>query len=167
LKLLFDENLSRRLVSRLSRLYPGCTHAANVGLIQSPDRQVWEFAKANGMAIVSADADFYELATTMGPPPKVIWLRRWTHTTTDAEDLLRHNAVRISEFERDPGLAVLILDKRVANVKKPVPEFRSEDQERAFWAAEDSTEYAGRGMPRPYIGFGTGRSIRRSTASRG
>jgi hypothetical protein len=26
-------------------------------------------------------------------------------------------------------------------MKKPVPEFRSEDQERAIWATEDSTEY--------------------------
>jgi len=26
-------------------------------------------------------------------------------------------------------------------MKKPVPEFRSEDQERGFWAAHDSSEY--------------------------
>ena len=32
-------------------------------------------------------------------------------------------------------------------MKKRVPEFRSEDQERAFWSKEDSTEYVDwRGM---------------------
>jgi hypothetical protein len=32
---------------------------------------------------VTADSDFYELATTIGPPPKVACLRRWTHPTRD------------------------------------------------------------------------------------
>lgn len=112
MKLLFDENLSHKLVSRLADLYPGSTHVAEAGLVESPDREVWEFAKENAFLIVSADADFYELATTNGPPPKVIWLRRWTHPTHDAEDLLRRNALRITEFERDPELGVLILDKK-------------------------------------------------------
>jgi len=110
-KLLFDENLSRRLVARLTDLYPGSAHVSEVELIKSPDRHVWEFAKNNAFLIVSADADFYELATTTGPPPKVIWLRRWTHPTKDAEDLLRRNALRITDFERDRELSVLIIDK--------------------------------------------------------
>jgi len=41
-----------------------------VGLLASPDRDVWEYAKAKGFVIVSTDSDFYELATTIGPPPK-------------------------------------------------------------------------------------------------
>jgi len=62
--------------------------------------------------IVSTDADFYELATTIGPPTKVIWLRRWMHPTNDAEDLLRRSALHIAEFERDPELGILIFDKK-------------------------------------------------------
>jgi len=111
-KLLFDENLSRKLVSRLVDLYPGAMHVAEAGLIESPDREVWEFAKANVCVIVSTDSDFYELATAIGPPPKVIWLRHWTHPTNDVEDLLQRNAIRITDFERDPELGVLILDKK-------------------------------------------------------
>jgi hypothetical protein len=38
---------------------------------------------------VTADSDFYELATTIGPPPKVVWLGRWTHPTRDGEMVLR------------------------------------------------------------------------------
>jgi predicted nuclease of predicted toxin-antitoxin system len=60
---------------------------------------------------VSADLDFYDLATTLGPPPKVVWLRRWVHPTADAERTLRREAIRISEFVDNPELAVLVLDR--------------------------------------------------------
>jgi predicted nuclease of predicted toxin-antitoxin system len=76
-----------------------------------PDREVWEFAKRENFAIVSADSDFCGLATTIGPPPKVVWLRSWIHPTRDAEQLLRREAVRITEFATDPELAVLVLDR--------------------------------------------------------
>ena len=75
MKLLFDENLSRRLVARLADLFPASSHVVLEGLLQNPDIVVWEYAKTREYAIVTADADFYELATTFGPPPKVIWLR--------------------------------------------------------------------------------------------
>jgi predicted nuclease of predicted toxin-antitoxin system len=39
------------------------------------DRTIWEFAKTNGLAIVSQDSDFADMAALYGPPPKVIWLR--------------------------------------------------------------------------------------------
>jgi predicted nuclease of predicted toxin-antitoxin system len=110
-KLLFDENLSRKLVVRLAELYPESAHVAGAQLLESPDRDIWEFAKAENFIIVSTDSDFYELATTIGPPPKVVWLRRWTHPTRDAERLLRHEAVRITEFAANPELGVLVLDR--------------------------------------------------------
>jgi predicted nuclease of predicted toxin-antitoxin system len=74
-KLLFDENLSRKLVRRLPELYPGSAHVAEFDLLERPDREIWDFAQASGFIIVTTDADFYELAAAFGPPPKVIWLR--------------------------------------------------------------------------------------------
>ena len=82
-----------------------------VGLTACSDREVWEFAKREGFVLVSADSDFYELATTVGPPPKVVWLRNWKHPTKDAEELLRREAVRITDFAADPELSVLVLDR--------------------------------------------------------
>jgi len=110
-KLLFDENLSWKLVARLAELYPDSLHVADAGLLQSPDSEIWEFARAGGFVIVTADSDFYELATTIGPPPKVVWLRRWTHPTRDGERVLRRDAIRITEFAADPELAVLVLER--------------------------------------------------------
>jgi predicted nuclease of predicted toxin-antitoxin system len=109
-KLLFDENLSRRLCYRLSALFPGSRHVFDFDLVKKPDISIWEYAKANEFTIVTADSDFFELATSAGPPPKVIWLRRWIHPTRDAEALLRREAIRISEFHEAPDLGVLVLD---------------------------------------------------------
>jgi predicted nuclease of predicted toxin-antitoxin system len=109
-RLLFDENLSRKLVSRLEDLYPGSMHVAAAGLLESRAAAIWDYAKAASLMIVTTDSDFFELATTLGPPPKVIWLREWTHPTKDAESVLRNEAIRIAEFVRDPELGLLIFE---------------------------------------------------------
>jgi predicted nuclease of predicted toxin-antitoxin system len=108
-KLLLDENLSNRLARRLADLFPETTHVSDHGLLQSSDVVVWDFAKKNGLCVVTADADFYELATTLGPPPKVIWLRGCDYPTAVAEALLRTQAVRVWDFLQDKDRAVLIL----------------------------------------------------------
>jgi predicted nuclease of predicted toxin-antitoxin system len=65
-KLIIVENLSRRLVARLADLFPGSIHVTDVALEESPDASIWEYAKANGCTILTADADFFELATDFG-----------------------------------------------------------------------------------------------------
>ena len=112
MKLLLDENLSHRLARRVADLFPDSAHIATEGLLQAPDAVVWEYAKAHGFAIVTADADFYELATTLGPPPKVIWLRGCDYPTAVAEQLIRSQSIRIAEFLEEPERAVLILRPR-------------------------------------------------------
>jgi predicted nuclease of predicted toxin-antitoxin system len=52
-----------------------------------------------------------ELAATIGPSPKIVWLRCWMHATKDAERLLRREAIRVTEFAADPELGVLVLDR--------------------------------------------------------
>jgi len=108
-KLLFDENLSRRLVPLVADLYPDSTHVAMVGLLQSPDKEVWEYGRAQGFVIVTAGADFYELATTYGPPAKVVWLQGCDYPTRTAAQLIRDQAIRLNEFASDKDRAILIL----------------------------------------------------------
>jgi len=108
-KLLFDENLSPRLVPLIQDLFPGSTHVRPEGLLQTPDRVVWEFARSGGFSGVSADADFYDLAVALGPPPKVIRLRGCHYPTAVAEKLIRGQAIRVAEFLNTPDRAVLIL----------------------------------------------------------
>ncbi|MGC2637137.1 MAG: DUF5615 family PIN-like protein [Acidobacteriaceae bacterium] len=94
---------------RLKDLFPGSSHVADEKLLRSQDEEIWSFAGKNGFAIVTADGDFYELAVTLGPLPKVIWLRGCDYPTAVAERLLRAQAVRVAEFLNDTDRAVLIL----------------------------------------------------------
>jgi predicted nuclease of predicted toxin-antitoxin system len=44
-KLLFDQNLSHKLVRRLSDLFPDSSHVREIGLKEADDPSVWEYAK--------------------------------------------------------------------------------------------------------------------------
>lgn len=74
LLLLFDQNLSYKLVDRLADLYPGSTHVRQEGLSEVDDHEVWEFARDNGYTIVSQEGDFFDMSVLNGAPPKIIWL---------------------------------------------------------------------------------------------
>src|SRR5262245_6067235 len=99
MRLLFDQNMSFKLCHQLAGLYPNSTQL--VGLAEADDRKIWQYAGANGFALVSMDADFAEMAALLGPPPKVIWLRCGNQPTLSIESTLRTHADLIAAFEHD------------------------------------------------------------------
>ena len=68
--LLFDQNLSPKLVNHLADLFPDSTHVQSVGLDCAIDDQIWEFAKQNGFAIVTKDEDYNNLSVVRGSPQR-------------------------------------------------------------------------------------------------
>lgn len=110
MKFLLDENLSFRLVRRIEDLFPGSTHVRSVDLLQAPDREIWTYAREHEFALLTADADFYEMATALGSPPKVVWLRGCDYANAIAEEIIRRESIRISEFLNNSHAAVLILN---------------------------------------------------------
>ena len=109
MKLLLDENISRRLVETVSDLYPGSKHVNDAGLARRADFEIWDYAKANGFAIVSKDSDFVHLAFLRGHPPKVIQLRLGNCTTESIARALRDFSVVIHTFNSDAMESVLVL----------------------------------------------------------
>lgn len=107
MKLLFDHNLSHRLVARLSDLFPGSTQTRLVGLATASDWAVWEFAKQNGCAIVTLDSDFHDLSVLHGHPPKVVWLRCGNAAVHTIEQLIRAQQQRILAFDAEDNLSFL------------------------------------------------------------
>jgi predicted nuclease of predicted toxin-antitoxin system len=107
--LLFDQNLSPRLVHRVADLFPGSIHVQAVGLATVLDRIVWDYARANDYIIVTKDADLGELGTLLGFPPKVIWIRRGNCTTLEIEHLIRDNQIAIELLANEPESGVLTL----------------------------------------------------------
>jgi predicted nuclease of predicted toxin-antitoxin system len=75
MKLLLDENLSRRAIAFLLDTYPESTQVALLEMEHADDRAIWQYAKTNDFVIVTKDADFYELSNLYGQPPKIIWLK--------------------------------------------------------------------------------------------
>jgi predicted nuclease of predicted toxin-antitoxin system len=73
-KLLLDEQISRRLVPALESVYPGSTQVTLCGLERATDREIWEYARKEGFVIVTKDDDFFGLTALYGYPPKVIRL---------------------------------------------------------------------------------------------
>lgn len=109
MRLLFDQNLSFKLVRRLADVYPDSDHVRRLGLDQTDDQAIWKFAARDGFAIVSKDADFQQLAMLLGPPPKLIWIRLGNCQADAVEALLRQGLPAVAEFLADPALAVLAL----------------------------------------------------------
>ncbi len=72
MKLLFDHNLSPRLIKSLADIYPNSNHLYLMGLDEVSDNIVWETAKKQNYIIVTKDSDFNELLILRGFPPKVI-----------------------------------------------------------------------------------------------
>lgn len=109
MKLLFDQNLSPRLVNRLADLYPDSQHVSFLGLDQADDRTIWEYANQNDFTVVTRDSDFTELSILRGFPPKVIWIRRGNCSTNQIEEMLRSHYQDIIQFNENPNLGVLAL----------------------------------------------------------
>ncbi len=109
MKLLFDENLSYKLVERLSDLFPGSIHVRDAGLASSDDPDVWDHAVNNGFAIISKDADMHDRSLLFGFPPKVIWVRMGNCSTSDIENLVRKEFVLVEKFLKDGTASFLAL----------------------------------------------------------
>lgn len=70
---------------------------------------MWEFARNNDFVLVSKDADFSELSTLLGTPPKVLWLQVGNCATQDVERLLRSRSQAVQDLIDDPGARILTL----------------------------------------------------------
>lgn len=97
MKLLLDENLSRRIVPFLQKNFPGSSQVVLLGLEGASDAEIWQYAKEHDFVIVSGDSDFQERSLVTGYPPQVIWLKIPNRSKTVVLNiLLEHHA----EIER-------------------------------------------------------------------
>jgi predicted nuclease of predicted toxin-antitoxin system len=117
-KLLLDQNLSDRIISRISDLFPGSTHIKAVGLREADDGVVWEWAKQHGFTIASKDTDFHQRAILFGHPPKVIWLRVGNCQTSLITNLLRSRYHVVRQFIQSETESLSVSNDHVPKLKK-------------------------------------------------
>lgn len=109
MKLLFDQNLSPKLVNRLADLFPSSSHVQSVRLDCASDDQIWEHARLNGFAIVTKDEDYNNLSVVRGSPPKILWLQLGNCTTSQVEAVFRARFADIQAFEKELSVGTLVL----------------------------------------------------------
>ena len=110
MRFLFDENLSPILVPALADLFPNSIHVRDVGLARGNDEAVWDYAREQGLAILSKDADFRQRSFVLGHPPKVVWIRRGNCSTRDIEMTIRQNYKAVLQFDTNALGALLELE---------------------------------------------------------
>ena len=101
MRLLFDQNISLRAIKKISGLFPLARQVRELQLENSSDRRIWEYAKDLNYTIVTFDADFYDLVTLYGHPPKVIWLRLGNTVNLNLVKVFENHAEIIKEFVED------------------------------------------------------------------
>jgi predicted nuclease of predicted toxin-antitoxin system len=109
MKLLFDENLSHKLVRLLEDIFPNSIHVRDIGLRAADDPLVWQYAMDHSLLIVSKDSDMHQRSFLFGPPPKVLWVRLGNCSTSDVEKLLRQHFSSVKAFHEDDYASFLSL----------------------------------------------------------
>lgn len=104
MKLLFDQNISYKLVQELQDLFPKSNHVKLLNLETASDEKIWQYARKNDFIIVTQDSDFNERSLIFGYPPKIIWLHCNNVKTKNIKDLLTANHQNIIEFSQNNSL---------------------------------------------------------------
>jgi predicted nuclease of predicted toxin-antitoxin system len=84
-KLLFDENLSPLLATRLEDIFPGSQHVHEVGLGSADDHAIWSYGRGAGFVIATKDRGYLFA--------------------------LRRNAVRLAAFDAGRRSSYIVLDR--------------------------------------------------------
>ncbi len=98
MKLLFDQNISFRIISRISENFPEAKQVRQVGIENYSDDMIWSYAKDNDFTIVTFDSDFFDISNLKGHPPKIIWLRFGNTTTNFLSEIINQKAEIIRDF---------------------------------------------------------------------
>lgn len=109
MKFLLDQNLSPRLCELLRDLSADIAHVRQIGLERADDEVVWNYARENGLTVITKDADFNNMAFLFGAPPKIIWIQLGNCSTSDIASLLRARRDDLLAFESDADASLLRL----------------------------------------------------------
>ncbi len=103
MKLLLDENISRRVIPFIQSEFPDSTQVALIGLERKNDATIRQYAIDHDFVIVTRDADFYEMSLLYGQPPKIIWLKTGNQSKSSTINTLLEHRDTIEHALIDQG----------------------------------------------------------------
>jgi predicted nuclease of predicted toxin-antitoxin system len=109
-KLLLDENLSRRLVPDLQARFPGTSQVALLGLERATDTQICEHAAQQDFVICTKDDDFQRLVAARGYRPRLIHLALGNAGNDAVLAALLAAAERLYLAFDDPNTGVVVIE---------------------------------------------------------
>jgi predicted nuclease of predicted toxin-antitoxin system len=109
MRLLFDQNLSHKLVRRLADIFPDSLHVRDIGMKSATDPAIAKVALTEDLTIVSKDADFLALRFVLGEHVRMVWVRLGNGSTDQVEQALRHWRTSIEALVNDPSQVIEIL----------------------------------------------------------
>lgn len=112
MKLLFDQNLSRKLLPAIESRFPRSSHVVYLRLDTADDATIRDYARAEGFTLVTKNTDMVDLCVVKGAPPKVLWLRVGNCTTGLVRQVLEANYERILRFENSEQVVLSLFRLR-------------------------------------------------------
>lgn len=110
MKLLLDENLSRRLVPALQAGFPGSSQVSLLGLERATDAQLCEHAAQHGFVLCSKDDDFQRLVAARGYRPRLVHLALGNAGNDAVLAGLLAAADRLHAAFDDPATGVVVVE---------------------------------------------------------
>jgi predicted nuclease of predicted toxin-antitoxin system len=98
MNLLIDNNLSHKLCIPLQQFFSEVEHVRDVLAMDADDKNIWDYAKAQGCHILTKDNDFDDWSVLKGCPPKVIHLLCGNQTTLFILNFIVMNKDTIHKF---------------------------------------------------------------------
>ncbi len=121
MRLLFDQNLSFKLVRLLADVFPDSVHVRDSDLLEADDAAIWRYAAERDLIIVSKDSDFHQMSLLHGHPPKTVWLRVGNGPTSTIAARLREHHATMRRFHADPRRAPCAGVRTVRRSSPPEP----------------------------------------------
>lgn len=88
MKLLLDQNISYRVISRIKTTFPFCESVKELSLWDQDDYEIWKFALLNEYCVVTFDEDFYNFNAVFDNCPKIIWFRTGNISNNQVAEIL-------------------------------------------------------------------------------
>ena len=110
MKLLLDENLSRKIVLALQARWPGSSQVTLLGLERATDAQLCAYAAEHGYVICSKDDDFHRLVAARGYRPRLVHVSLGNATNGQILNALLDRADGIEAALAEAGTGVVVLE---------------------------------------------------------
>lgn len=108
MKFLLDANISWRLSEKLKLHFDDCFHVDRIGLrVPASDNDIWKYALAKELIIVTNDDDYVNLLNFKGFPPKIILLKTGNQSNQFIENLLIKHKENIHSFYDNEEIGLL------------------------------------------------------------